>query len=108
MKRWSSRFTPSLRLAPFCPPSLCEMLAWCASPPWVDSPQRSGVTLIGPPARDSSWQAHTQGAFDTRQFQVDWERQVVPCPMGKERHLWLTDHQGELARSKSFSIETTA
>lgn len=63
----------------------------------VDSPQHYGVTLLGPTARDSSWQAHTPGAFDKSQFQVDWERQVVTCPMGKQSHLWLTDQQG-LAR----------
>ena len=60
----------------------------------VDSPQQYGVTLIGPTARDSSWQAHTPGAFDKSHFQVDWERQVVTCPMGKQSHLWLTDQQG--------------
>jgi len=60
----------------------------------VDSPQQFGVTILGPTARDSSWQAHTPGAFDKSQFQVDWERQVVTCPMGKESHLWLTDQQG--------------
>lgn len=60
----------------------------------VDSPEQYGVTILGPTARDSSWQAHTPGAFDKSQFQVDWERQVVTCPMGKESHLWLTDQQG--------------
>ena len=64
------------------------------SEPLVDSPQQYGVTLLGPTARGSSWQAHTPGAFDKSQFQVDWERQVVTCPMGKESLLWLTDQQG--------------
>lgn len=68
----------------------------------VDSPQQYGVTIVGPTARDSSWQAHTPRAFDKSQFQVDWERQVVTCPMGKESHLWLTDQQGTARQVQVF------
>jgi transposase len=60
----------------------------------VDSPEQYGVTIVGPTAKDSSWQAHTQGAFDKSQFRIDWERQVVICPMGKESRYWLADQRG--------------
>jgi transposase len=55
----------------------------------VDSQQTYGVILIGPVADDPSWQAHTGTGFDKSQFVVDWERQVVTCPMGKQSISWL-------------------
>jgi transposase len=55
----------------------------------VDSQQKYGVTLIGPVADDPSWQARTGTGFDKSQFVVDWERQVVTCPMGKQSISWL-------------------
>jgi transposase len=55
----------------------------------VESPQTYGVTLIGPVADDPSWQARTGTGFDKSQFLVDWERQVVTCPMGKQSISWL-------------------
>ena len=45
----------------------------------VESQRTYGVTLIGPVADDPSWQARTGTGFDTSQFLVDWERQVVTC-----------------------------
>lgn len=60
----------------------------------MDSPEQYGVTIVGPTAKDSSWQAHAPNAFDKSQFRIDWERQVVTCPMGKESRYWLTDQQG--------------
>ena len=55
----------------------------------VESQQTYGVTLIGPVADDPSWQARTGTGFDKSQFLVDWERQVVTCPMGQQRISWL-------------------
>jgi transposase len=55
----------------------------------VESQQTYGVTLIGPVADDPSWQARTGTGFDKSQFLVDWERQVVTCPMGKQSISWL-------------------
>lgn len=34
-----------------------------------------GVTMIGPPRKDPSWQARTAGAFKIEQFAIDWEKQ---------------------------------
>jgi transposase len=68
----------------------------------VDSPHHDGVTIVGPVAKDSSWQAHTPDAFEKRQFHIDWERQVVTCPMGNDSHLWLTDQQGIARQAHVF------
>ena len=55
----------------------------------VDSQQKYGVTLIGPVADDPSWHARTGTGFDKSQFVVDWEHQVVTCPMGRQSLSWL-------------------
>ena len=55
----------------------------------VESQRLYGVTLIGPVADDPSWQARAGTGFDKAQFLVDWERQVVTCPMGKQSISWL-------------------
>jgi transposase len=54
----------------------------------VDSQQTYGVLLLGPVADDPSWQARAGTGFDKSPFQVDWERQVVTCPMGKQSISW--------------------
>ena len=55
----------------------------------VESQRTYGVTLLGPVADDPSWQACTGTGFDKSQFLVDWERQVLTCPMGKQSISWL-------------------
>jgi transposase len=55
----------------------------------VESQRTYGVTLIGPVADDPSWQARTDSGFDKAQFLVDWDRQVVTCPSGKQSISWL-------------------
>ena len=55
----------------------------------MDSQQTYGVTLIGPVADDPSWQARAGTGFDKAHFLVDWEQQVVTCPMGKQSISWL-------------------
>ena len=54
----------------------------------VDSQQRHGVTIIGPVADDPSWQAR-EGGLTKAAFKVDWEREVVTCPAGKQSISWL-------------------
>jgi transposase len=49
-----------------------------------------GITLIGPPRRDKSWQNRTEGAYDLTHFQIDWEKQRVTCPQGKHSASWHT------------------
>jgi transposase len=55
----------------------------------VDSQRTYGVTLLGPVADDPSWQARAGTGFDKAQFLVDWDRQIVTCPMGKQSIFWL-------------------
>src|SRR5512135_969033 len=55
----------------------------------VESQRQYGVTVIGPVAEDPSWQARAGEGFDKGSFAVDWDRQVVICPAGKESISWL-------------------
>ena len=55
----------------------------------VASQRKYGVTIVGPVADDPSWQARAGEGFDKGSFAVDWDRQVVTCPMGKESISWL-------------------
>ena len=55
----------------------------------VDSQRVYDVTIIGPVADDPSWQTRAGAGFDKSQFLVDWERQVVTCPAGKQSISWL-------------------
>src|SRR3954451_5732793 len=48
-----------------------------------------GVTIVGPVAEDPGWQARAGAGFDKGSFVVDWGRQVVTCPAGKESISWL-------------------
>jgi transposase len=55
----------------------------------VDSPREHGVTIVGPVADDPSWQARAEDGVDKSQFIVEWDRQVVTCPAGKQSISWL-------------------
>ena len=55
----------------------------------VESQRHYGVTIVGPVADDPGWQAREGTGFDKSQFVVDWERQVVTCPAGKQSISWL-------------------
>jgi transposase len=55
----------------------------------VNSERQYDVTIIGPVAEDPSWQARAGEGFDKGSFAVDWERQVVTCPAGKQSISWL-------------------
>jgi transposase len=55
----------------------------------VDSQQQYEVTIIGPVADDPSWQARSDDGLSKSQFLVDWDRQVVTCPAGKQSISWL-------------------
>jgi len=54
----------------------------------VRSVQNYGVHIVGPVAADPSWQAREGTGFDKSQFLVDWDQQVVTCPMGKQSISW--------------------
>jgi transposase len=55
----------------------------------VEGPQRYGVTIVGPVAADTGWQARVEGGLTKAAFRVDWERRVVTCPAGNQSISWL-------------------
>jgi transposase len=44
---------------------------------------QKGIELIGPIAKNQSWQANSDGAYDHTQFQIDWQTMQATCPAGK-------------------------
>jgi transposase len=57
----------------------------------ADSQQQYQVDLLCPVHTDTSWQAQTEGAFDQRQFDIDWQEQQVRCPQGHLSRSWVTE-----------------
>jgi transposase len=62
--------------------------AYISSDGLVASQHDYHVTLTGPMRQDQSWQAHDEQAFDTSQFVIDWDQEVVTCPQGKQSRYW--------------------
>lgn len=54
----------------------------------VTSQQKYGTLLLGPVARDGSPQGIAAKGFEINAFEVDWEKQKVTCPAGKESVLF--------------------
>ena len=54
-------------------------------------------------ADDPSWQARAGTGFDKAQFLVDWDQQVVTCPMGKQSISWLPNTYPKNAHSIGLS-----
>jgi transposase len=54
----------------------------------VESEEEYGIDLLGPVRPDVSWQARDEDAFDITKFTIDWENEVVFCPMGKHSRYW--------------------
>lgn len=50
--------------------------------------ERQGIELVGPVARDSSWQAQAGQGYDVSWFAIDWEAQQVSCPQGQLSRVW--------------------
>jgi transposase len=57
----------------------------------VVSQRNYKVQLVGHPMPDTSWQAKNQKGFDLSYFQIDWQKQKVSCPMGKQSQKWYPD-----------------
>ena len=55
----------------------------------MSAEQRQKITLIGPVAQDTSWQARDEHGFDKSQFSIDWQAQQVTCPQGKTSRYWI-------------------
>jgi transposase len=54
----------------------------------VQSRDEQGIILRGPTRPSQGWQMQVAGAYTPDQFEVDWERQQVRCPQGKEAARW--------------------
>jgi transposase len=54
----------------------------------VTSDQTHDIELLGPMRQNPSWQTKTDGASSIDRFTVDWERQEVWCPQGKQAVSW--------------------
>lgn len=50
-----------------------------------------GVDLVGPTRPNLSWQTRVEGAFSAADSTVDWDRQKVHCPEGKDSAGWYRD-----------------
>ena len=55
----------------------------------VSAEHHQKITLIGPVAADTSWQARDEHCFDKSQFSIDWQEQQVRCPQGKTSRYWI-------------------
>jgi transposase len=64
------------------------------APLLVDSTKEYDIELVGPVARDGSWQAVAAQGFDQSHFSVDWQAQQVTCPRGKHSHVWMPQKDG--------------
>jgi transposase len=58
----------------------------------VSAEQRQKVSLIGPVAQDTSWQARDEQGFDKSRFSIDWQTQQVTCPQGKISRYWISTY----------------
>jgi transposase len=54
----------------------------------VSSSQDYHIDLLGPIRSNNSWQARDKDAFDLTHFQIDWDKQIITCPMGKTSSNW--------------------
>lgn len=64
----------------------------------VNSQETYGVEMLGPVRPDVRWQSQQESAFAVTQFSIDWDAQVVVCPMGKTSCSW---HAGKGPRGKA-------
>ena len=63
----------------------------------VTARTRHGIDLVDPGRPNVSWQSRSGGdAFSLADFTVDWNREAVRCPEGKEGGLWISSakHRG--------------
>jgi len=56
----------------------------------VESRREYDIDLIGPAQSNGRWQQVQGNGFDISNFQVDWDREKVVCPAGRESSSWKT------------------
>jgi transposase len=54
----------------------------------VRSQNKYQVKVIGEIKEDSSWQAKEAKGFDKANFVIDWQREIIICPKGKQSVKW--------------------
>ena len=54
----------------------------------VSARERHGIDLVGPQRRNLTWQGTSDDAFEAADFAVDWDKQTVRCPEGRESMRW--------------------
>jgi transposase len=64
-------------------------MGYTGSQALLESQQQHDVVAVGPVPEDSSWQARAADGFAKAQFLIDWERQVITCPAGRQSVSWL-------------------
>ena len=62
----------------------------------VESRRDYDIDLIGPAQNNGRWQQVQGNGFDISNFQVDWDREKVICPAGRESSSWkpMVDRRG--------------
>ncbi len=67
-----------------------------------------GIQVHGPALSDQSWQARTPGGYTLKEFEVDWQQQMVRCPQGHQSQSWQESLRGKQAGSINvlFARET--
>ncbi len=75
---------------------------------FIESRKDHQIELIGPIAKDTSWQAQTAQAYDASLFDIDWEQEVVICPQGQRNRDWLiaSDAAGKPVLTIAFDKQT--
>ena len=69
----------------------------------ITSQAQHGVSLIGPVAPDTSWQAQAGAGFEIANFTVDWHARHAVCPQGCHSCVWMERidrHQQSVAHIK--------
>jgi transposase len=56
----------------------------------VESRRDYDIDLIGPAQSNGRWQQVQGNGFDISNFQIDWDREKVICPAGRESSSWKT------------------
>ncbi len=63
----------------------------------ITAHKQHGIDLVGPSRPSVSWQNLANGAFSSSDFIIDWDKQKVRCPEGKESTGWYgsVKHSGQ-------------
>jgi transposase len=69
-----------------------------------------GIDLLGPVARDPSWQAAAGSGFAAAQFVLDWDAHQARCPQGQLSVMWRerSDRHGHATVQIRFGTQACA